>query len=185
MFSHLKQMSCFCHVFVGSYWLTSAAGLSCWLSENSFLLKKLTLLKLVVCCTSSALGILLIIHHSLSLTDRFLKKKFQKNHACLYSCSAFLKNSDVSLASFYFILDTNQIEVKKCYTGQKSTVSFTMQCWSSCLQIKSTLETILCCFCYSTEHVLPTFPILKNQTSKTNTDAKTPLLLQILEDLEH
>lgn len=185
MFSHLKQMSCFCHVFVGSYWLTSAAGLSCWLSENSFLLKKINTSEAGCLLYKLCTGNLVNYSSFIKSNWRVFKEEIPKNHACLYSCSAFLKNSDVSLASFYFILDTNQIEVKKCYTGQKSTVSFTMQCWSSCLQIKSTWETILCCFCYSTENVLPTFPILKTQTSKTNTDAKTPLLLQILEDLEH
>lgn len=102
-------------------------------------------------------------------------------HACTVVLHFWKTHMSPLLVLFHFGYQPNIS--KKCYIAQKLTVSFIMQCWSSYLQIKSTLESILCCFCYSPEHILPTFPILKNQTSKTDTDAKIPLLLQILEGL--
>lgn len=52
---------------------------------------------------------------------------------------------------------------------------------SSDLQTKSTLESVL--ICHSPEQAFLNFPIFKNQTSQTDTNAEVPILLQILDGL--
>lgn len=112
----------------------------------------------------------------------FLKKQFQNKHACCTGLHLWKTQTIYLLVFVSFWMLTKLVKNEKkfnSYIGQKSTVSFTTQCWSSGLQTKPTLESVL--VCYTPEHTLLNFPILKNQTSQTDTNAEIPFLLQILE----